>query len=1209
MANTDSQTLEMVVKTTGEKSIDTLNDLLKCLTGIENILTNIYLEMGHIEKGSTGAVKTVKQLGNSSDQASKKVDKLGNAIKSAFTFVGAKRLGLKIMNFLGSATDRAEELNLFNVIFKNVEKNGEKTFSELGKSAMKFQNKLNETFGTNMTETLRYQGLFQAMATNAGIDDKNAALMSENMTKLTYDLASLYNTSEKSTAEALRAGVYAGQTKPLRKYGIDVTQTSFKPLMAELGIEKSVNELSQGEKQILRYISALKQARSAMGDFADTIESPANQLKILKQQLVEVKTAVGNLFMGLYANILPYANAILMIIKEIAKAIASLFGIKARDYNTGLASTEEIYDGISDSAGKATKATKELKRQVLGFDQINNITSPSKSGSGSSGGGVGTGIDKRLLDALSGYDNLMDDVQMKATKIRDKVMEWLGFTKQVDDETGEVSFKFDHITFGTILTSLGVGGTIFIGVKKIFDIFKNLLGLKSSPNGVLGILGKMMGAGKGGTDAGVTSFKLPDIKTVLTGVAELALVVGGVTALIIAIGALNQIPGVEDLATKGIDLLKVVFKGLGSIALPLAGVTALTVALGAIGVEQVVKGFGDLAIILGGTTILITAIGGFLSIPGFETALSLGIDAIKRAFKGLADVGTEIAIFSAGILLLGFATPEPILLGMVGFASIIGGLEAILLVLGALHQIEGFTWLVGEGGKALMLLGDILGGFAGSIVAGFVSVATSGLGKAGTNLSEFMINAKPFFENVDVVDEGTMSAIDSLASAILKLTANNILDRLTSWATGGNSFVKFGIELVQFAPLFKQYAEEMKGVDGSVVEKTSKAALSIAEFAREIPNEGGLWAKLAGDNTLKEFGKQLPEFGKNFKKYSENVTGIKADVVSSSSKAALSVIEFSKEIPNQGGMISWFTGDNKLGEFGKQLPDFGKNFKDYANYIKNIDNTVVTKSSAAVMSIMEFANQVPKEGGVKAWFTGDNKLSDFGYQLKYFGLWFKDYYNYISGMGTDKLNSVSKAIGDLITHLKTIKSNGLTDVLKDFGNQMNNSAGNFKTFFSNTLSYNNGTTIGNNFGGGIAAGISSKLKKYTFPTIKLTDSNTGATVTSFKIAAKKLGGIFNGSSWSSIPQYANGGMPRHGTLFTAGENGAEIVGNINRRTEVLNRSQIASAIYTAVSDAMRNTNIGGGDIHLYAHTDEGVVIDRINQKTKQTGVCPINIPA
>jgi hypothetical protein len=113
-------------------------------------------------------------------------------------------------NFLSKAIDTSEELNLFNVVFDNIEKNGKTTFSELGKSAVQFQNKLNEAFGTNKKETMRYQGLFQAMGESAGLKEDIAALMSENMTKLSYDLASLYNTTETKAAESLRAGVYAG---------------------------------------------------------------------------------------------------------------------------------------------------------------------------------------------------------------------------------------------------------------------------------------------------------------------------------------------------------------------------------------------------------------------------------------------------------------------------------------------------------------------------------------------------------------------------------------------------------------------------------------------------------------------------------------------------------------------------------------------------------------------------------------------------------------------------------------------------------------------------------------------------------------------------------------------------------------------------------------------------------------------------------------
>ena len=183
----DSQTLELQLKATGEET-------LQILKKIAPTIDNIY---DATNKATTG------------------VTKLSSAFSKLFTIGGFKKLGKEVLSFLGNASDRAEELNLFNVIFKNVEKNGQKTFSTLGREAMKFQYKLNEAFGTNMTETLRYQGLFQAMATNQGIADKYASIMSENMVKLTYDLASLYNKSEKTTAEALRAGVFAGMTKPL----------------------------------------------------------------------------------------------------------------------------------------------------------------------------------------------------------------------------------------------------------------------------------------------------------------------------------------------------------------------------------------------------------------------------------------------------------------------------------------------------------------------------------------------------------------------------------------------------------------------------------------------------------------------------------------------------------------------------------------------------------------------------------------------------------------------------------------------------------------------------------------------------------------------------------------------------------------------------------------------------------------------------------
>ena len=433
--------------------------------------------------GLKGKIKGVKSEASGLKGVAKEIQSAFSGINLSGIFNSIKRLGKSLYsNFLEKAVDTSEELNLFNVVFDNIEKNGKTTFSELGEEANKFQNKLNEAFGTNKKETMRYQGLFQSMGESSGLSEEVAALMSENMTKLSYDLASLYNTTETKAAESLRAGVYAGQTKPLRNYGIDVTQTSFKPIMAELGLDKSVNELTQAEKEVLRYISTLRQAQNAMGDFANTIESPANQLKVLKQQFYEMQAAIGNLFVGAFARILPYVNAIIMVIKELAKIIASFFGIKMKDYNTGISSYASDLDdysaslgGVGDSAKGASDSIKELKRQTLGFDQINNITSPTpKSGSGGSGGGGGGGIaggiDKSLLDAIKGYENGMEKVRMKASKIRDAIMEWLGFTKKVNEKTGEITWKLKEgwsniKTIGVIL-----GGALVLGtIKKILD--------------------------------------------------------------------------------------------------------------------------------------------------------------------------------------------------------------------------------------------------------------------------------------------------------------------------------------------------------------------------------------------------------------------------------------------------------------------------------------------------------------------------------------------------------------------------------------------------------------------------------------------------------------------------------------------------------------------------------------------------------------------
>ncbi|MGN1301586.1 MAG: hypothetical protein ACI4U9_03580 [Clostridia bacterium] len=458
MSNYNVDTLENKIVVEAKEAIKSLQEIIGYVNQSKEAVDSL--------KTATGLKKLDTQVKTTTSNLTK-MQLVSKNLKSALNFTGlvyvTKRAFNSLVSSIEKSVDYIETLNLFEVSLGkslNQYDNLDSASSKYYIKALKFQNELHEKFGTNIEETMRYQALYNQMTQSMGIGDNASYIISENLTKLGVDLASLFNKTEEDTMEALRAGVLAGQTKPLRNYGLDVTQQTLSPLARELGITRSVKQLSQGEKMILRYIAVLKQASSAHGDFARTIESPANQLKIFKQQFIELKTVVGNLFQGILGQILPYANAIIMVIKEILKTVAILFGFDVKSANTNLVDTTGV-EQLEDSLGGATNNAKELKAQLMGFDEINNIT--TDTGSSTTGGNVSTSaIDNKLLEAMSEYDNLMSNVEMKATKIRDSIMDWLGFTKKINPLTGEVSFELKE------------GWT---NLKKIWTVIKGLIGI------------------------------------------------------------------------------------------------------------------------------------------------------------------------------------------------------------------------------------------------------------------------------------------------------------------------------------------------------------------------------------------------------------------------------------------------------------------------------------------------------------------------------------------------------------------------------------------------------------------------------------------------------------------------------------------------------------------------------------------------------------
>lgn len=228
----------------------------------------------------------------------------------------------------------------------------------------------------------------------------------------------------------------------------------------------------------------------------------------MSEQWERLTRSIGNVFLPIVKRVLPYVNGILMALVEIVDVIASLLGYNPEDFDFFTEPDSSVID-LTEDINNATDSTENLKKSMLGlrsFDKLINITTPKDTGAGAN---VGTGISADVLklfnDTVDDYNSKLEDTQMKATKIRDSIMEWLGFTKIIDEETGDISFKFDHITGGTVLGALSVGGSIFMGVSKILSLLKKYGIVGSSKS----VLSGLFGGGEAGTLFSLITKKLP----------------------------------------------------------------------------------------------------------------------------------------------------------------------------------------------------------------------------------------------------------------------------------------------------------------------------------------------------------------------------------------------------------------------------------------------------------------------------------------------------------------------------------------------------------------------------------------------------------------------------------------------------------------------------------------------------------------------------
>lgn len=383
-------------------------------------------------------------------------------------------------------------------------------------------------------------------------------------------------------------------------------------------------------------------------------------------------------------------------------------------------------------------------------------------------------------------------------------------------------------------------------------------------------------------------------------------------------------------------------------------------------------------------------------------------------------------------------------------------LALVLAAVGALAQLPGLSWLIGEGGKLLQGIGTAIGQFVGGIVGGFMSGVSSQFPQIGADLSAFMTNVQPFLDGASQIQPSMMDGVKALAETILILTAADILQGLTSWLTGGSSLSSFGEQLVPFGEAMRDFSLALGDMDGEVVANAATAGKALAEMAATIPNSGGVVGFFAGENDMGAFGEQLVPFGKAMKDFGDAVRGLEADAIVNSATAGKALVELASTIPNTGGVVSFFTGGNDIDTFGEKLVPFGEAMKSYSDAISGMDIEAVTNSATAGKAIVELANTLPNTGGLVSWFTGDNDIGAFGESLVSFGENFRQYAIYMADVDAGIVTATTNAASSIVELQKSLPKEGgwFSDdmTLSDFGSDMSSFGSYFGTFYSSISS-------------------------------------------------------------------------------------------------------------------------------------------------------------
>ena len=504
-------------------------------------------------------VSAIAGIGNASSETGEKIRKLSNPLSSLTNKLSAlyakgflvKRALEVLSSPVESAMNYVETLNYFNSAFNQVaegidtdewKKSGIKSAEAYANSFQERAKQLSQkltgfeisdtgeltrtntaSLGLDPEKTMQYQATFAQMSSSMGDTSETALKLSNALTMIGSDLASVRNMDFEDVWEDMASGL-TGMSRTMDKYGINIRNANMQQELYNLGINTSISNLSQADKTILRTIILLNNSKYAWADLSNTINQPANQIRMLQANFASLGRTIGSLFIPILQTVLPYINAIVIALQRMFAYIAKLLGIKLSNFvsSTGGISVDtgdiaDNMDNASDSIDTANKNAKKLEKtlSVLSFDELNQLNDNSDSGStsnpssGSGNGGLGHigALDAALDDALSAYQKVWDEAFKKmsnrANKMADAIVnafkrkDWKGLGKIMADginwgmqklydainwnKVGPYITKFTSAftqTFNSLVDNINwnlMGRTVGAGLNTIVNMANQLL--------------------------------------------------------------------------------------------------------------------------------------------------------------------------------------------------------------------------------------------------------------------------------------------------------------------------------------------------------------------------------------------------------------------------------------------------------------------------------------------------------------------------------------------------------------------------------------------------------------------------------------------------------------------------------------------------------------------------------------------------------------